>query len=225
MSKIIGYIRVSTEKQDLKNQKFTILDYAQKNNLKINKFIEVEASSRKNESLRKIDILKNILGEGDSLVVTELSRLGRNMIEVLNIINHLTEELKVKVIFIRQPELSTSGQQGQLLCAIYGHLAQMERDFISERTKAGLAARKAKGQILGRPKGTANKQMKLDEYKEKIRSYLDKKVSVSSIAKIINSELEKDISYPTYANYIKNMKKQIVEEKRVAKLYNKAKKD
>jgi DNA invertase Pin-like site-specific DNA recombinase len=131
---VIGYIRVSTDEQDLEKQRHLLLEYAQKQKLVIDEFIEVEISSRKNQRERRINELLDKLNDGDVLLVAELSRLGRNMLEILNIINDLTEK-EVKITFIRQPELSTSGSQTQLLLAIYSYFAQAEREFIPIRTK------------------------------------------------------------------------------------------
>jgi DNA invertase Pin-like site-specific DNA recombinase len=89
-------------------------------------------------------------------LVAEVSRLGRNMFEVIDIVNQLGEN-GVEVIFVRQPELSTAGPHRKLLLAIYSYFAEAEREFISVRTKQGLAAAKASGKKLGRPKGSRDK--------------------------------------------------------------------
>ena len=115
--KIIAYTRISTDQQDLEKQKHLLLDYAQKKSWLIDEFIEVAISSRKNTKLRKIDELLEKLKKGDVLLVAELSRLGRNMLETLNIINTLSEK-KIKIVFVRQPELSTTGNHAKLLLAI-----------------------------------------------------------------------------------------------------------
>ena len=112
--------------------------------MQIDDFIQVEISSRRNTSERRIDELLDRLNEGDVLLVAELSRLGRNMFEVINLINQLSES-GVKLIFVRQPELSTAGAHGKLLLAIYSYFAEAEREFISVRTKQGLAAARARG--------------------------------------------------------------------------------
>ncbi len=148
---VIGYIRVSSDKQDLQKQEHLLLKYAQQHDLRINEFINIEISSRKGTKERRIDELLS-LNEGDILLVAELSRLGRNMFEVINIINQLSEQ-GVEVVFVRQPELSTAGSHRKLLLAIYSYFAEAEREFISMRTKQGLAAARASGKKLGRPKG------------------------------------------------------------------------
>lgn len=201
---VIGYIRVSTDSQDLEKQRHLLLEYANANKFIIDEFIDVEVSSRKNSSKRKIDEILSKAKPGDTLIVAELSRLGRNMLETLNIINSLNEQ-NVKIIFVRQPELSTEGPQKNILLAIYSYFAETEREFISIRTKQGLAAAKAKGVKLGRPKGSRNKKSRrLDPHKEQIAQYLSQKVSIMSIMKIINPLLDSPMNYNSYLFYINN---------------------
>src|SRR4029079_2576359 len=169
--KIIGDIRVSTDKQDADSQRHLLLEYAHSKKLVIDEFIEVEISSRENQKERRIEELKAKLKADDTLMVAELSRLGRNMLETLNIIQALTDQ-GIILIFVRQPELSTEGPHKNLLLAIYSYFAESERDFISLRTKQGLAAARASGIQLGRPKGRKNKVRRLDPYKTQIARYL-----------------------------------------------------
>lgn len=202
--KIIAYTRISTDQQDLTKQKHLLLEYAQRNQWLISDFIEVEVSSQKSQQERKIDILLNLLNSGDKLLVAELSRLGRNMLETLNIINTLAQK-GIDVIFVRQPELSTSAPHAKLLMAIYSYFAEAERDYISIRTKQGLAAARAQGKQLGRPKGSKNKKTStLKIHQIEIQKYLDLGLSVTSIMKIINPKLEKNIGYHSFQYFIKN---------------------
>ena len=94
---ILGYIRISTSLQDLKNQKNSINEFARRNSFIVDKFIEVEISSRKNQNDRKINEIFSALNENDILIITELSRLGRSLSEILKIVNSLIEK-KVKLI-------------------------------------------------------------------------------------------------------------------------------
>ena len=144
------------------------------------------------------------LEDGDILLVAELSRLGRNMFETLNIINRLLEK-NVKIDFIRQPELSTyrNSHHVKLLFAIYSYFAESEREFIVLRTRQGLEAAKAKGKRLGRPKGSKNKDgLKLDPFREQIREYVELNLPVSSIMKIINAQMEEGMSYNSYKKFV-----------------------
>jgi DNA invertase Pin-like site-specific DNA recombinase len=127
---IIGDIRVSTEQQDLDKQRHLLLDYAHQQKFQINEFIEVEMSSRKNQDERLITELIDKLQASDLLVVAELSRLGRKMLETINLINLLTQQ-EVEIAFVRQPELSINGSHAQLLLAIYSYFAQAERELSS----------------------------------------------------------------------------------------------
>jgi DNA invertase Pin-like site-specific DNA recombinase len=184
MSKYYAYIRVSTDKQTLENQKHKILEFAFNKKIQIEDFIEVEVSSRKNQKERLIEDLFLKLKEKDTLIVTELSRLGRNMLEILNLIEKFNSK-NIKLIFINQPELSTDNSAlSNLLISIYGYFAQTEREIISERTKQGLVVARAKGKILGRQKGQIVKSM-YDEHKEKIEELYTLGLSVQKIVKYI----------------------------------------
>src|SRR5215212_6172226 len=199
--KILGYIRVSTDKQDADSQRHLLLEYGNHRKLIIDEFIELEISSRKHQKERRIDELLVRLTQGDTLMVAELSRLGRNMLETMNIIHALTET-GVALIFVRQPELSTVGPQTKLLLAIYSYFAESERDFIALRTKQGLAAARASGQQLGRPKGAKSKRRILDPYKEQIIRYLKLGLDLAAILKIINPQLGKPTSYQAVKYYV-----------------------
>jgi DNA invertase Pin-like site-specific DNA recombinase len=177
------------------------LEYSQQQKVLLDEFIEIEISSRRDQGNRRINELLDKLQDGDLLLVAELSRLGRNMLETLNIIHALTEK-GVKITFIRQPELSTTGSHTQLLLAIYSYFAEAEREFISIRTKPGLAAAKAQGKQLGRPKGSRNRSRPLDPYREQIKAYLQTGLSVAAIQKLINNQLEEPLTYNSYKYFI-----------------------
>lgn len=199
---VIGYVRVSTEEQDLAKQEHLLLKYAQQHGMHIDDFIQVEISSRRSTSERRIDELVRRLNNGDVLLAAELSRLGRNIFEVINLINQLNER-GVQLIFVRQPELSTAGPHGKLLLAIYSYFAEAEREFISVRTKQGLAAARTQGKQLGRPKGSRDKERVLDPYREQIKEYLQLNLPLRRIRGIINTRLEKPISYPAYRYFVR----------------------
>ena len=142
------------------------------------------------------------LNAGDVLLVAELSRLGRNMFEVIDIINQLGEN-GVEVVFVRQPELSTTGSHRKLLLAIYSYFAETEREFISLRTRQGLAAARAKGKNLGRPRGSRDKYRVLDPYRTTIREHLRMRVPLRRIWQIVNPQLAKPISYNAYRYFVR----------------------
>lgn len=200
MNKNIAYIRVSTEQQSLQNQRHKILEYSYNNNLKIDKFFEVEISSRKEQKERLIDKLFEELNSGDTLLVTELSRLGRNMLEILNLIDKF-HTMKVNLIFVQQPELSTANNAlSKLLYSIYGYFAETEREIISERTKRGLSIAREKGKLLGRQKGQLVKS-KYDPYREKIEELYKLGLSVQKIVNYIGIGTQ-----PSLSGYIKSRK-------------------
>jgi DNA invertase Pin-like site-specific DNA recombinase len=200
---IIGYIRVSTDTQNLQNQKHKILEYAHLKKISIDEFIEIEISSKKDLRQRLIDNLFEKLQKGDTLIFTELSRLGRNMLEILNLIDRFNKA-RIKLIFVNQPELSTNDNNAlsSLLLAIYGYFAQTEREIISERTKQGLKVAKLNGKILGRPKNSRNKERILEPFKNEIKKLLELNVPKTSILKIVNNKLKKNVSISTLNYFI-----------------------
>lgn len=199
---VIGYLRVSSDKQDLEQQEHLLLKYAQQHDLQIGEFVSVEVSSRKTPKERRIEELLEKLHDGDILLVSELSRLGRNMFEVLEIINRLGAK-GVQIVFIQQPELSTAGPHGKLLLAIYSYFAETEREFISIRTKQGLAAARAKGKLLGRPKGSRDKFRVLDPHRERIKELLALGISLRRISFIVNDETDVSITYAAYQYFVR----------------------
>lgn len=201
--KVIGYIRVSTDKQDLDTQRHLLLEYARRHHLIIDEFVDIEVSSRKSKADRRLDELSAKMLAGDLLLVAELSRLGREMLQVLNIINELNEK-GVEITFIQQPELSTSGPHGKLLLAIYSYFAEAERTFISMRVKQGLAAARVKGVKLGRPPGSRNRERVLDADRDRILRYLQRGVDLANIRKIINPDLPQPISYTSYKYFVQH---------------------
>jgi len=183
--KTVAYLRVSTGSQDLANQKVAVLDYAREKRFAVDRFVEVLASSRKNLAQRGIEDLLGNLAAGDRLVISELSRLGRSLGQVIRIVDELVKR-KIGFVAIKEAIRFEGKQdiQTKVMIALFGLFAEVERDLISQRTKEGLAAARAKGRLLGRPKGALGKS-KLDGKEEEIRMLLEKTVSKASIAKIV----------------------------------------
>ena len=149
--KTVAYLRVSTRSQDLANQKLAILEFSQKRRFPIDQFIESRISSRKSPLERRIDEMLGTLEPGDRLLVSELSRLGRSLSQVIQIVETLVRR-KIRFIAIKEA-IEFDGKQDlrtKVMIALFGLFAEVERDLISERTKEGLAAAKAKGKRLGR---------------------------------------------------------------------------
>src|SRR3954463_2410368 len=183
--KTIAYLRVSTGSQDLANQKLAVLDYARQKGFAIDRFVEAQASSRKGPDQRRIEELLGSLTVGDRLIVSELSRLGRSLGQVIQLVDELVKR-KVRFTAIKEGIRFEGKQdlQTKVMIALFGLFAEVERDLISERTKEGLAAARAKGRLLGRPKGSRGKS-KIDGKEGEIRMLLEKQVSKASIAKIV----------------------------------------
>ena len=170
MSKIIGYCRVSVEaKQTNENQKLLILDYAHNHKLTIDEIVEVSVSSRKDKKFRLIDETIAKLNDGDTLLVYALDRLGRSTIETLTIIEDIKNK-GIKLVIIKDNiiiDKNNSNPMNEMMLTMLSGFAQLERSYISERTKLGLARVKANGTQLGRKKGQQVKSI-FDEHKSKI---------------------------------------------------------
>ncbi len=197
MSKVLGYIRVSTDKQTNENQKLAILEYCNDGkNLKVNEWIEVSVSSRKSSKDRKLDQLIEQLDSGDTLIVSELSRLGRSVGQVATLVDALTKS-GIKIISIKEDMVLNGNPnlQTKVMLTMFSLFAEIERDLISERTKEGLKRARAEGKLLGRPKGSLGKS-KLDGKVAEIKDYMSKGVNLTNIAKIYG------VSYGTMKHFV-----------------------
>lgn len=197
-NKTVAYIRASTNKQDVNNQKLEILEYARQHNLKVDDFIEVTMSSKRTTKQRRIDeMLEKLEGSG-VLIATELSRLGRSTAEVIALINELLAK-KVRVILTKQ-NLDITGQDmaSKIIVTLFSLFAELERDLISLRTKEALAAKKSQGIQLGKPKGTIQKSM-YDKDVEKIKDWLELGLSARKISR--------NLGYGTYISLNTYLKK------------------
>ena len=195
---VLSYIRVSTNTQDVKNQRYEILEYARTHDLTIDQFIEIEISSRKDRKQRRIEEVLQKLSPGDTLIVSELSRLGRSTGEVIELVNELVRK-KVRFIAIKQNLNINNGHDmtSKIIVTLFGLMAELERDLISMRTREALAAKKAQGKVLGRPKGSLGKS-KLDGREDEISRLLKSKVSKAAIARITG------VSWLTLDRFIKS---------------------
>lgn len=181
MAKTIAYIRTSTDKQDLNNQKLEIFEFAKKNKLEVDDFIEMTISSKKTSKERRIDEMLSVLDDADTLIVTELSRLGRSTAEVIGLVNELIKK-KVRVIAIKQNlDMKQHDMTSKVMITLFSLFAELERDLISLRTKEALANKRAQGILLGKPKGTIQKS-KFDQDVVKIKELLALGLSVRKIA-------------------------------------------
>ena len=180
----LAYLRVSRDDQDIKNQRLAILDYARRENVNIDRFIEIHISSRRTSQERGLDELLTNLSAGDTLIVSEMSRLGRSVGEIINLVDSLIRK-RTGLIAIKENIVLSNSQtlQSKVMITMFSLFADVERELISMRTREALAALKATGKRLGRPRGALSCS-KLDGKENQIRELLALKVSKSSIAKI-----------------------------------------
>jgi DNA invertase Pin-like site-specific DNA recombinase len=183
MTKTLAYLRASTDKQDLRNQKLAILEFARERHLHVDDFIQITVSSRKDRRQRRIDELVELLESGDTLIVTELSRLGRSTGEVITLINQLLSR-QIRTIVIKQNlDLRHSHDMtSKVMVTLFSLFAELERDLISLRTREALAAKKAQGVRLGKPQGTIQESI-YDKDRERIIELLQLGLSARKIAK------------------------------------------
>lgn len=197
MGKTLAYLRASTDKQETSNQKLEILEFARKKEIKIDDYIELTMSSRKSSKQRRIDELINKLNPSDTLIVTELSRLGRSTAEVIYLINALVEN-NIRVVILKQNlDIRQHDMNSKIIITLFSLFGELERDLVSLRTKEALAAKKAQGQKLGKPRGTIQKS-KFDQHLEKIKDLLEMGLSVRKIAKVLG--YSNHIALNTYIN-------------------------
>ena len=167
--KTIGYLRVSTIDQDTEKNKAEILSLANDKKFGHVKFIEEKVSGKKNWKERKIKGIIDKLGEGDRLIVPELSRLGRSMLEIMEMLS-IARDKGIYIYAVKGGWELNGTIQSKVMAMAFSIASEIERDLISKRTKEALKARKAAGVKLGRPKGPG--KSKLDKYREEIIALL-----------------------------------------------------
>ena len=190
-TKATAYIRVSTTTQDVANQKHGILEYANKTGIVNIDFVEDTVSSRIDWHNRKIGNIIEGMRNGDILIVSEATRLGRSPLEVLEMQRDIIRKGCILHIVKENLVIGVSGKseiekaQQEMMLVLLGAIGKMERAFVSVRTKEALAARKAAGVTLGRPRGKQT-VVKLDGKRKEIEDLLKKKIPITNIAKILD---------------------------------------
>ena len=180
-----GYIRVSSDKQTVENQRFEINNFCKKENLIIDGWIEETISGTKNYDKRKLGELLNRVQKDDLIICAELSRLGRNLFMIMEIL-HICMNKECKVWTIKDNYRLGDDIQSKVLAFAFGLSAEIERNLISQRTKEALAMRKAQGIHIGRIAGSHNQYLKLTGYEEVIQEMLSFGISKAEIARILN---------------------------------------
>jgi len=185
--KTVAYLRVSRDTQDVNHQRLAILQFAQRERIRVDKFMEVTVSSRKSAKERKIDMLLEQLHGEDTLIVSELSRMGRSVGEIITIVDTLVRK-QIRFLAVKEGIRLDGSQdcediQTKVMITLFGLFAEIERKLISMRTREALAAAKAAGKKLGRPKGVLG-DSKLDTRREEIMHLLALGVPKTIIARI-----------------------------------------
>lgn len=196
---IYGYIRVSTDKQTVENQRFEIKKYAKKNKLHIGEWIEETISGTITPEKRQLgDLLKKIK-KRDIIICSELSRLGRNMFMIMSILNILMEK-EVLVFTVKEGYKLGDDLTSKVLAFAFSISAEIERSLISQRTKEALNRKKSEGVVLGRPKGKKSNHYKLSGKEQQISNMIKIGYSKTLISKQLN------VSVGTLYNFLKKLK-------------------
>lgn len=182
---IYAYLRVSTEKQTLENQRFEVCNWAHDRQITIDEFIEEVMSGGISIGHRKLGDLGSRLKENDILIVPELSRLGRSLLNVMSFLNACIEK-KVRIFSIKENFEFADNINSKVLAFAFSLAAEIERQLISQRTKEALALRKSQGIVLGRPRGKKNSMLKLDGKENEILKLLNKKISKAAIGRLFD---------------------------------------
>lgn len=182
---VYGYIRVSTNKQTVENQRFEIEKYTERTNLIIDEWIEETISGTISPKKRNLGKLISKTKKGDIIICSEISRLGRSMFMIMSILNTLMEN-EVLVYTVKEGYKLGQDLQSKVLAFAFSISAEIERTLISERTTEALKRKKAEGVKLGRPLGKRNESYKLNDYKDQIIQWMDEGKSKTYIFKALN---------------------------------------
>jgi len=200
-----GYIRVSTDKQTVDNQRYEIERFCSTNNIKVDEWIEETISGVKVPEKRLLGSLLAGVKSGDIIICSELSRLGRSMFMIMSILNLLMIN-GVKIWSIKDNYRLGDTIEAKILAFAFSLTSEIERELVSQRTKEALARKRAEGVVLGRPRGRKSSRLKLSGYEAEIQSLLDKNVTINSIArkygvnrKTVISFLERQLKPPVFA--------------------------
>lgn len=195
---IYGYIRVSSDKQTVENQRFEIEQFAVHENITINDWISETISGTKNYDKRKLGRLLRKVQKDDLIICSEISRLGRSLFMIMEILN-LCMRKGCKVWTVKDGYRLGDDIQSKVLAFAFGLSAEIERNLISQRTKEALARKKAEGVILGRPIGSSKPEnFKLFGRDDQIAQLLDTRITYSAMAKRLK------VHRLTLSHYIKS---------------------
>jgi DNA invertase Pin-like site-specific DNA recombinase len=195
---IYGYIRVSTDKQTTENQRFEIENFAGTRNIRIERWIEETISGTTQLSKRKLGGLMRRIRAGDMVIVSELSRLGRNLLQIMGILHHCMN-VGATIRTIKDNYELSDDIASKTLAFAFGLSAEIERNLISSRTREAMARLRAGGKKLGRPLGSGNKRLKLAPHKDAIAQLRLKGWKKAKIARKFK------VSRMTVINFLKRL--------------------
>lgn len=182
---VIGYIRVSSTKQTCEHQKYEIEQFAKQNHIIVDKWVMETISSRKALNKRQLGQLLDDLQPNDILIAAEISRLGRSLLEVMHILEYCLNK-NCQVWTIKENYRLGNDIQSKVMAFAFGLSAEIERNLISQRTKASLESVRATGKRLGRPFSAQSRKLKLSRNTKKVKELLDMGLTKYRIAKIMS---------------------------------------
>lgn len=205
---IYGYIRVSTDKQTVENQRFEIMRFCEFNKIIVDCWIDETISGTKDVEKRKLGELLCAMQAGDVIICTELSRLGRSLFMIMNVLNRCMDA-DVKIWTIKDNYRLGDDISSKVLAFAFGLSAEIERNLISQRTKEALQRKRSEGVILGRPKGSKSSHLKLSGREAEISELLKYNSIVKASKKLgVNrATLSNYLKTSEYSSYFKKMKK------------------
>lgn len=180
---IYGYIRVSSDKQTIENQRFEISRFCKKEQINIDGWIEETISGTKSYDKRELGKLLKRIEKDDVIICSELSRLGRNLFMIMEILN-ICMCKECRVWTIKDNYRLGDDIQSKVLAFAFGLSAEIERNLISQRTKEALARKRSEGVVLGRPVGSRSNHVKLSGKEKTISDLLNQGVAQTQIARI-----------------------------------------
>ena len=191
---IVGYLRVSTGKQNLANQQDEIRRFAESRNFTVNSWVTEVVSGKKNERERKLGTLLKRMKPGDTLIVTEISRLSRTLTDIMAIMGKCLSR-EINLYTTKEGYSFDNSINSKVLCFAFGLVAEIERNLISMRTREALALRRAEGMVLGRRHGSYTKMNVLIKNRQVVIAMLNKGKSINDICKHF------DLSRDTFAKF------------------------
>ena len=194
-----GYIRVSSDKQTVENQRFEIEQFCLRQGVQVDGWIEETVSGTKSYDKRELGLLLDKIQKDDLIICSELSRLGRSLFMIMEILNQCMNK-ECRVWTIKDGYRLGDDIQSKVLAFAFGLSAEIERNLISQRTKEALARKKAEGVVLGRPKGRKSSKVKLSGKEMYIKELRSQGVSISEIARIYK------VNRNTVSKFLQTMK-------------------